>query len=39
MPTPDGEETVGEMLERLAKDNEKALAEERRREQEKKNNE
>jgi hypothetical protein len=39
MPTPGGEETVGEMLDRLAKDNEKALAEERRREQEKKNNE
>jgi hypothetical protein len=39
MPTPGGEETVGEMLKRLAEDNEKALAEERRREQEKKNNE
>jgi|1185.fasta_scaffold34748_3 hypothetical protein len=39
MPGPDGEETVGEMLKRLAEDNEKALAEERRREQEKKNNE
>jgi hypothetical protein len=37
MPTPDGEETVGEMLARLAKDNEKALAEERKREQENNN--